>query len=89
MRFLGCGNECLELGTIVASLDQGGFQLLFRLAKRNGTGQKGGGEKKFQPCQKLCRHKRELTRLPGQDQRLGESMTGGVGAVAGEGSGRA
>ena len=87
--FFGCGNECLELGAIVTGLGQGGIERLARLAKRNGTRQQAGGKKKFHPCQKLCRHERELTRLPGQDQRLGESMTGGVGAVAGEGSGRA
>ena len=76
--------------TALASILLVMWMLFFsRLAKRNGTRQQAGGKKKFHPCQKLCRHERELTRLPGQDQRLGGSMTGGVGAVAGEGSGRA
>ena len=36
VRFLGGGNERLELGTVVASLGQGGIECLARLAKRNG-----------------------------------------------------
>jgi hypothetical protein len=53
------------------------------LAKRNGTHQKADGHKRFHPGQKLNPHARYVTRPLGQDQRLGELMTGGMGMEAG------
>ena len=88
VRFLGGGNERLELGTVVASLGQGGIECLARLAKRNDTCQQVDGKKVFYPRWKLSPHARDVTRPLGQDQRLGEPTTGGVGAVAGGGTGR-
>jgi DNA repair ATPase RecN len=56
---------------------------LARLAKRNETHQKADGQKRFHPGQKLNPHARYVTRPLGQDQRLGELMTGGMGMEAG------
>jgi hypothetical protein len=80
---LGSGDECLESDAVVTGLVQGGIERFARLANRDGTRQHADGKQTFHPGKQLNPHAPQLTRPLGQDQRLGELMTGGVGVETG------